>query len=261
MVPRVHFNKATEATLEDFKVQAPSDDTVLWRYMDLSKLLSLLEDKKLVFPRADILEDLYEGHWSDESLRQLKALEDEGGTAQAIAKQPFVERERMFVSCWHENPSESAAMWRIFLKSNDGVAIRTTVSSLKEQLRRTYLHVEFGRVRYIDYSEDFISHLRTFYPYFHKRKDFEHEKEVRAVVWNMPSGTHQIRVEPGSKVFSIDVNPVELIHSIVIAPKADSWFKQLVEKVVKNRYGLNCEITSSKVDTAPVRLRDDPPAH
>lgn len=245
--------------MQDFMVEVPPDDMVLWRYMDVSKLLSLLEDRRLVFPRADILEDLYEGHWSDESLRQLKELEDEGGTAQSIAKQPFVERARMFISCWHENQSESAAMWRIFLKSNDGVAIQTTVASLREQLRRTQLHVEFGRVQYIDYSKDLISHFRTFNPYFHKRKDFEHEREVRAVIFNMPSGMHRIQVGLDEKIFSFDINPKELIHSIVIAPKADGWFKDLVEKVVKNRYGLNCEVVSSKVDTAPNRSADTSP--
>ncbi len=36
-------------------------------------------------------------------------------------------REIHFVSCWHENETESEAMWKLYLKSGDGVAIQTTV--------------------------------------------------------------------------------------------------------------------------------------
>ena len=41
----------------------PLDDTVLWRYMDFTKFVSLLEKSALFFPRADKLGDPFEGYW------------------------------------------------------------------------------------------------------------------------------------------------------------------------------------------------------
>jgi hypothetical protein len=39
----------------------PDDDTILWRYMDLAKFISLLKDKTLYMTRADMFEDPFEG--------------------------------------------------------------------------------------------------------------------------------------------------------------------------------------------------------
>ena len=41
----------------------PPDDVVLWRYMDFTKFVSLLEKSALFFPRADKLGDPFEGYW------------------------------------------------------------------------------------------------------------------------------------------------------------------------------------------------------
>jgi len=40
-------------------------------------------------------------------------------------------RRYVFVNPWHKNEFESAAMWKLYLKSEEGVAIRTTVERLK----------------------------------------------------------------------------------------------------------------------------------
>ncbi|MFN8224152.1 MAG: hypothetical protein U0R50_13000 [Gaiellales bacterium] len=40
---------------------APPDDTVVWRYIDLAKLISLLDHRALYFARADTLGDPHEG--------------------------------------------------------------------------------------------------------------------------------------------------------------------------------------------------------
>ena len=41
--------------------QPESDDIKLWRYMDFYKFESLLENKRLIFPRADKLGEPFEG--------------------------------------------------------------------------------------------------------------------------------------------------------------------------------------------------------
>lgn len=47
----------------------PQKLQTLWRYMDFTKFMSLLEDETLVFPRVDQFEDPYEGFLSAVSFR------------------------------------------------------------------------------------------------------------------------------------------------------------------------------------------------
>ncbi|MDQ1391242.1 MAG: hypothetical protein QOF30_219, partial [Acidimicrobiaceae bacterium] len=49
----------------------PSDETTLWRYMDLPKFVSLLEKGALFFSRADKLGDPYEGSLTGPTLAAL----------------------------------------------------------------------------------------------------------------------------------------------------------------------------------------------
>lgn len=48
-----------EAYETDYSI--PSDETVIWRFMDLAKFVSLLKDKALFMTRADKFEDQFEG--------------------------------------------------------------------------------------------------------------------------------------------------------------------------------------------------------
>lgn len=50
----------------------PERNIKLWRYMDFTKFIALLENKKLVFPSSNLFEDPFEGTWSKASLETLK---------------------------------------------------------------------------------------------------------------------------------------------------------------------------------------------
>lgn len=50
----------------------PSGDSILWRFLDFPKLLSVLEKRALFFTRADKLDDQFEGAWSDATLQLLR---------------------------------------------------------------------------------------------------------------------------------------------------------------------------------------------
>lgn len=41
-------------------------------------------------------------------------------------------------------------------------------------------------IKYIDYKKDWIPEKNMFYPFVHKRKSYEHEKEVRAIYTSRP---------------------------------------------------------------------------
>jgi hypothetical protein len=52
----------------------PRDETVLWRYMSLTRFMNLLEHKTLWFSRLDKFENLLEGTFTDVELEHLRKL-------------------------------------------------------------------------------------------------------------------------------------------------------------------------------------------
>jgi hypothetical protein len=86
------------------------------------------------------------------------------------------------------NAHESVAMWKLYTKGLDGVAIATTVGRLKDSLQADQRRFVIGQVSYRDEESDFnvgadveIDPLR---PIFEKRLSNEHEREVRVVCTN-----------------------------------------------------------------------------
>ena len=103
-------------------IAIPDHDTVVWKYLDLSKFLDLLMARKLFMARSDKFEDQYEGTFSEPSFEEMKRLS---------ANEPgFLDRyknlrKNIVVSSWHINPYESFAMWQIFTRNNEGLAIQS----------------------------------------------------------------------------------------------------------------------------------------
>jgi hypothetical protein len=46
---------------EDPEFNTPPDETTIWRYMDFTKFIALLEDNSLFFSRGDKFRDRFEG--------------------------------------------------------------------------------------------------------------------------------------------------------------------------------------------------------
>jgi hypothetical protein len=93
--------------------------------MDFAKFVDLLESKALFFSRLDSLGDPREGLLTVKELDGLSGRSD--GMAQSIEKS----RSLSFVNCWHRGTGESMAMWDLYGASACGVAIKTTMKSLK----------------------------------------------------------------------------------------------------------------------------------
>lgn len=214
-------------------LDSPTDpDARIWRYMDFPKLLSILVNRTLFFPSAKKLSesDTFEGQ---PTYAELEALESEVGHSK---KQAIVEAEsgnmsfvasRCFFNCWHMNDVESDAMWKIYVNGTGGVAIQSTVKRLKDALACSTEPIYLGRIMYIDFNNDIgppESYLRKL---MRKNKAFEHEKELRAVFYD------QRQDHVGRLGVSIQTDVNSLIETIVIAPRAEEWFFELVETLVK----------------------------
>lgn len=238
----------------------PSDPTVkLWRYMDFTKFVSLLEQRALFFSRADLLGDPYEGattHFNRENAHKVYQFPN---LDQIIANRSITNewmRQWTFVSCWHMNEVESAAMWRLYAQTIEAVAVQTTFQRLADALPTKVL---MGQVRYINYEQDWLPEGNTYYAYTHKRHSFEHEREVRAIFSEWPTRSD---ANDGHSVLDIasnnpdggrlvPLNLQDVLENVYVAPTAPAWFSELVRSVLK-RYELNFSVHSSSLDRRPV---------
>jgi hypothetical protein len=115
----------------------------VWRYMSFSRFVWMLQRKQLWLARSDLLGDPWEMALTDDQLEFLTRrqppwpipLADEGETAeQRFARFIPLWRRSTFVNCWSKLEHESHALWRIYCKSVEGVAVQTTLSKLVDSV-------------------------------------------------------------------------------------------------------------------------------
>ncbi|WP_426095344.1 hypothetical protein [Flavobacterium sp. DSR2-3-3] len=219
-------------------IKLPEDpDTVVWKYLDLSKFLDLLMSDKLFMSRSDKFEDQYEGTFSEPTFEEIKKL--------SIDKPDFLNyykthREKVAISSWHINEYESFAMWQIFTQNSEGLAIQSTIGRLQKSLIPEINFKQYiGEVNYIDYKKEHIPFDDMFFPFLFKRKSFQYEGEVRIIT---DIGESDIKINDGLKI-NVDIN--QLIEKIYIHPKSENWYKNLVIQLVKQ---LGFDFTIEKSD-------------
>jgi tmRNA-binding protein len=165
-------------------------------------------------------------------------------------------RKIVNISSWHINENESAAMWEICLQSNEGVAIQSTFKRLKDSFHtHKEDEINIGKVKYIDYKKENIPKANIFNPFLYKRKAFEHERELRAVIMKFAqleetTGKHILYVDP--KWFGIHVKTdlEVLVDKIVVSPSVPDWVIDLVKSIV-NKYALNKKVEASELSKDP----------
>lgn len=242
-------------------IQPESEKVKVWRYMDFTKFVSLLEFRKLYFTRADKFEDPFEGSLPKLNVKKRDlapyALPDPLKGVNIQMSRSMAEQSRnlpryIAINCWHMNEHESAEMWKLYLNSNEGVAIQSTYSLLKKSFtdeERIYL----GIVKYIDYDRDYLDPSNFYNPFIHKRKSFQHEKEVRALVrrTSVVDNDFDFSKETINHGLKIEIDIETLIQNIYVAPNAHEWFVELVESIVE-RHGYTFKVVHSKLDETPL---------
>lgn len=222
-------------------IQLPEDpDTIVWKYLDLSKFLDLLLSQKLFMSRSDKFEDQYEGTFSEPTFEEIKKL--------AINNPDFLDyykthREKVAISSWHINEYESFAMWQIFTQNSEGLAIQSTIGRLQKALEpEKNLKQYIGQVNYIDYKKEYIPFDDLFFPFLFKRKSFQYEREVRII---SDTSDTKININDGIKI-NVDIS--QLIDKIYIHPKSENWYKNLVIELV-SKLGFDIEIEKSDLES------------
>ena len=249
----------------------PEDPSVtVWRYLDLAKYLSMLESNALFFSRLDKLNDPFEGsrpratiEAKDASLALLfgglGAIEPEE-TAKRVAEIKRLDSTLAramtrwcAANCWHLGEHESAAMWDVYMRTGAGVAIRSTFDRLKASFVGDEVTVYMGEVTYIDYSEDVIPTGNLLTPVLCKRKSFEHESELRVLVFQTVfdvDGKPDPEASAWDAGVEVDVDLRVLVEAVHVSPTAPDWFAGLVASVT-TRYGFKWDVSQS-------RLLEDP---
>ena len=245
--------------------EVPEAHCKLWRYMNFAKYVSMLATNSLYFSRADKFNDLFEGakglkknkkKWDEYYLAFFKKairnppegsecmLSDQEIDQQANKLLRSCEssgnnvRQYTFINCWHENIVESEAMWRLYSSFIDNaVAIRTSYKNLYQSFDRNP-SIEIGRIKYINFNHVYADINNAFWQ---KRKSFEHEKEVRAIILDRYS-TDDGKLMP--------CNLSMLIEEVFVSPKAKDWFISLINDV-NAKYGIKVKVSKSELIEIP----------
>ena len=227
--------------LNNPNIKLPEDpNTIVWKYLDLSKFLDLLLSRKLFMSRSDKFEDQYEGTFSEPTYEEIKKL--------AVNNPEFLNyykthREKVAISSWHINEYESFAMWQIFTQNSEGLAIQSTIGRLQKALEpEKNLKQYIGQVNYIDYKKEYIPFDDLFFPFLFKRKSFQYEREVRII---SDTSETKIHINDGIKI-NVDIS--QLIDKIYIHPKSENWYKNLVIELV-SKLGFDIKIEKSDLES------------
>lgn len=222
----------------------PADsEASLWRYMDFTRFVSLLDTGALWFCRADRLFDPFEA-----------ALPPDGSTRASRERRQALRRRLMsetVISSWHLNEVESEAMWRLYA-GGQGLAVRSRFSKLERAVRRAAAGFDalfVGAVRYIDYRHARMPNGDKMWPFIHKRLSFEHEREVRVVARRRRRGRGAVSFPAGG--YSVRVDLHGLIDAVYLAPDVEPWFERTVRAATR-RFGWRFRVKRSALEAAPV---------
>lgn len=232
----------------------PGDDETLWRYMDLTRFMALVESASLFFCRADLFQDAFEGSLTQANIEQRERHGPADHDDEAYIDIPYREMpEWTAINSWSCSPHESAAMWSLYCPEGSGLAIRTTFLRLCDALTECQWKISISKVTYVDYETASVPDGHLLAPFLHKRESFEHEHEVRAIIQRPPDQTLPDRPSPferlGGAYGSVALNT--LIEAIYVSPTAPGWYSDLVKKIA-TRYGVPAPVNQSSLAGDPI---------
>lgn len=269
-----------------------SDEDTIWRYTTLAKFLNVLRrsdapgEGELIAKRSDKLEDEYEGTLSsptEQTIREevmqfftnkgladhdpedILASPDKMGVdeypewtarsaADSVIESHQRARELTFLNCWRLDEYESSNMWKAYTSKTDGVAIRSSIDALKEAALNKKDEIHIREVSYMDYSIKEMFTDGFLDPFFHKRKEFADESEVRIAVTDIPYldgqsigyGADALPEPSDSHIRAVPYDMTELVNEVRVHPQAGSYMTDIVEKAL-TKFNLDVPVNDSSL--------------
>lgn len=212
------------------------DEEKVWRYMSFARFVWLLQKKQLWLSRADLLGDPWEISLAGNQLEHVIARhpittlplpEKMPETAMQRSERIIKAwRRQTFVCCWSASEHESHALWRIYCRGVEGVAVQTTLGRLRESVgglpvyRVTYEIP--GSRRQTPTLPDLVAK---------KRPAFAYEREVRVVL--SVDGKDGSETEQEVLGRGLEWDPERNLEQIRIHPEADNSFRETVAGLVE----------------------------
>jgi len=242
--------------------------------MNLEKFESLLQNNALFFCRADRFSDPYEGSiprreaeyrikeyakisaFSGNDFDPIKAQKGIDG----ISNLHILFKKQHIINCWHINNVENDSMWQLYLKSNEGIAIKTTVDRLLRSFSNTDEKILCSIIRYLDYENDKwydkdeypISSYNMFIPLVHKRREFKQEEEIRLI--NKIEKYRDLdkfwEQQPNRKGKNINVEIEKLIDIVYCPPTSDDYQIDEIRKII-SKYNFDIKVLKSELSKKP----------
>lgn len=255
-------------------------DLTVWRYMPLSKFISLLTFQALWFSKLNILQDQFEGMMPEPTKEMMnKQCQEMKKNFPADQHWQFDEmasrneqdsRELLVVNCWFLSEAESSRMWKEYGGENDAIAIKSTVRQLLENVGAPQdphaTHI--GRLKYIDHG----NHMMSAYEanqgieraFLKDAERYSHEKELRIATLNVktrycvkPDGEPYKESEVQGKDMNnfdepglyIAIRFKELVSEIVASPNSGEWLVLLLRRIM-NLNNFNIPVSASRCSNA-----------
>lgn len=222
-----------------------SENTILWRYFDFQKFLSLLIDESIFFSRMDKMEDINEGISFNQLLMKYGENEEKLVANYNLKNSkrtelPLNRRQRKyFLSCWLVHHRESVAMWNTYSDAN-GIALKVRAHDLICAIESntnnisdsdTIKYLYHGQIVYKDFlkSNDRKSlkdNVRIIG--FHKDLSFEYEREYRFLLKQDVNSENEDIPFLKMKIDGFD----NLKFNMIFHPKMEDWKKRNIIHVI-----------------------------
>jgi hypothetical protein len=237
----------------------PSDDTVIWRYMDLPKFRDMLRRTAIFFSRADMQSDKLEGEYPPAMVEELEKRFKGGMPSIDGVRRTFLqwhwEKEipSRLISCWSAGPRESRRKWSQHTRRKESVAIRSTVERLKKCFNDKTEDpvVWIGQVRYGE-EENRLPRSRfrwdanfMLYPFFAKKEDYRWESEIRA------TANIALLQQSESKGSYVKADLRTLIDSLWVHPQASARFRDSIARILAESEFDEVGVNQSSWDDLP----------
>jgi len=203
-----------------------ADSTKLYRFISFEALLDHLVNKRFTFLKYKLFNDPWEGfyHKGFHTISENDSYSVKG-------------ENRHFIMCFTKRQI-SEAMWRIYSRDGRGVQIGTSVGRLNNLIAgcSTDFDCYLREVIYNDDIEkdDFFvmklpkatMHEKIVECQFHKRRAFDHEEEVRLVLYAKED-------RPDTDVHSLDYDPNDIIENVTLDPRLDKRTEDLQSRTLQ----------------------------
>ncbi len=242
----------------------PENNYTIYKYFDLIKFVSLLQNKSLFFCRIDKLEDKFEGSSPklnieyrktdyEEFHNQLRAINPKLEISleeELKIRQGFEDdfKKLNCVCCWNKSESESYALWKIYSEMNKGIMITSQIDKLVTAFENTEEEIQMSEIKYIDFEKEKIYDGNLNYPLIHKHKAYTYEEELR-LIYKVPEESGILfdwENEKNNFGKNIKLDLDNLIDDIVLSPFSPDWFMELIQNLITT-YGLNKQIRKSVI--------------